>query len=103
MSKDQKYAHYVKTHPFTSILTKVRPSQNGDLYVSEPDRALLKSILNRPDVKLLYADEMGIMFSRPMPNDKGDNFYQVYFLNTQPELTGKSIVEATTDVDPIER
>lgn len=101
MSKEQKYAHYVKTHPFTSILTKVRPSQNGDLYVSEPDRALLKSILNRPDVKLLYADEMGIMFSRPMPNDKGDNFYQVYFLNTQPELTGKSIVEATTDVDPL--
>ncbi len=100
MSKDQKYAHYVKTHPFTSILSKGVNRQNNDIYVTESDRALLKSILDRPDVRLMYADEMAFMFSRPLPTEKNENIYQVYFLNSQPELTGKSIVEATTDVDP---
>ncbi len=101
MSQDQKYAHFAKTHPFTALLTKVRPGQNGDLYVTEADRAIIKSILNRPDVKRLYADEMSIMFSRPLPTEKtNENLYQVYFLNGQPELTGKTIVQATTDVDP---
>ncbi len=100
MSQDQKYAHYVKTHPFTSILVKVRPGQNGDLYVTEEDRALVKSILSRPDVKPIFADELSVMFSRAIPTEKNVNLYQVYFLNTQPELTGKAIVQATTDIDP---
>ncbi len=101
MSQDQKYAHYAKTHPFTSILMKGASRQNGDIYVSEADRALIKSILNRPTIKPLFADEMSFMFSRPLPTEKtNENVYQVYFLNTQPELTGKSIVQATTDIDP---
>ena len=100
MSQDQKYAHMVKTHPFTSIMMKGATKQ-GDIYVSEPDRQLIKSILNRPDVKPLYADEMSFMFSRPLPTEKtNENIYELYFLNAQPELTGKVITDARADIDP---
>lgn len=99
MSQEQKYAHFAKTHPFTAILMKGASRQSNDIYVTDADRTIIKSILNRPDVKRIYADEMSIMFSRPLPTGKNENVYQVYFLNSQPELTGKAIVQATTDVD----
>ncbi len=99
MSQDQKYAHFAKTHPFTAILLKGASKQSNDIYTSEADRTLIKSILNRPDVKRLYADEMSFMFSRAIPTEKNENVYQLYFLNSQPELTGKAIVQATTDID----
>ncbi|MFI5202295.1 MAG: hypothetical protein ACHQNE_07900, partial [Candidatus Kapaibacterium sp.] len=80
MTQQQKYAHFVKTHPFTSILLKGASQQTGDIYVTEPDRQLIKSILDRPDVKPLYGDEMSFMFSRPLPAGKNENVYQLYFL-----------------------
>jgi len=98
MTQDQKAAHYAKMHPFTVLLAKGQ-TQNGDIYVTEADRNLIKSILNRPDVKRLYGDEMSFMFSRPIPTGKNDNVYQVYFLNSQPELTGKVITDARADID----
>lgn len=100
MSQEQKYEHFAKTHPFTAILMKGASRQSNDIYVTESDRAIIKSILNRPDVKPIYSDEMSFMFSRPLPTEKNENVYQVYFLNSQPELTGKAIVQATTDIDP---
>jgi SecD/SecF fusion protein len=101
MSQEQKYAHFVKTHPFTSILQKGMSREGNDIYVTESDRTLLKSILNRPDVKAIYSDEMAFMFSRPLPTAKAnENIYEVYFLNSQPELTGKVITDARSDIDP---
>ncbi len=101
MSQEQKYAHFVKTHPFTSILQKGMSREGNDIYVTESDRALLKSILSRPDVKAIYSDEMAFMFSRPLPTTKAnENIYEVYFLNSQPELTGKVITDARSDIDP---
>ncbi|HZK76930.1 MAG TPA: protein translocase subunit SecD, partial [Candidatus Kapabacteria bacterium] len=99
MSQQQKYAHFVKSHPFTSILMKGMSQQSGDIYVTESDRQLIKSILDRGDVKRLYSDEMAFMFSRPLPAGKNESVYQLYFLNSQPELTGKVITNAQADVD----
>lgn len=99
MSQQQKYAHFVKSHPFTSILMKGMSQQSGDIYVTEADRQLIKSILARPDVARLYSDEMAFMFSRPLPAGKNQSVYQLYFLNGQPELTGKVITDAQADVD----
>jgi len=99
MSQQQKYAHFVKLHPFTSILMKGASQQSGDIFATESDRRLIKSILDRPDVKRLYSDEMAFMFSRPLPAGKNENVYQLYFLNGQPELTGKVITDAQADVD----
>ena len=101
MTQEQKYQRYVKLHPFTSIMTKGMNQKTGDIYVTESDRQLLKTILNRSDVKRLYQDEVAFMFSRPLPTEKtNENIYELYFLNAQPELTGKVITDARSDIDP---
>jgi SecD/SecF fusion protein len=101
MTQDQKYQRYVKFHPFTSIMTKGMNQQTGDIFVSESDRQLIKTLLNRADVKPLYQDEVAFMFSRPLPTAKAnENVYELYFLNGQPELTGKVITDARADIDP---
>ncbi len=98
MSKEQKFAHFTKTHPFSAILAK-GATQRGDIYVTEQDRQLIKSILDRPDVRPIYQDEVAFMFSRAIP-EQNQNIYQLYFLNSQPELTGKVITDARSDIDP---
>ncbi len=98
MTQEQKIAHYVKGHPFTSILMKGADQKSGSIYVSDSDRTIVKRILARPDVRPLYADEVSFMFSRPIP-EKNVTFYQLYFLAAQPELTGKVIVDARADID----
>jgi SecD/SecF fusion protein len=101
MTQDQKYQRYVKLHPFTSIMTKGMNQKTGDIYVTESDRRLLKTLLSRSDVKPLYQDEVAFMFSRPLPTEKAnENIYELYFLNAQPELTGKVITDARADIDP---
>ena len=99
MTQEQKIAHYEKLHPFTSILSKGYAKQNDEFYVTESDRLLIKRILNRPDVRPLYGDEMSFMFSRPIPGQKNESIYVVYFLNAQPEMTGKAITDARSDID----
>ncbi len=100
MTQQQKYEHFVKMHPFTALISKNANPQTGTIYVTEQDRQTIKNILDRPDVKPLYGDEMAFMFSRPIPGQNHENFYQLYFLNGQPELTGKVITDARADVDP---
>ncbi len=100
MTQEQKIARYTKLHPFSAILMKGLDQKNNEFYVTETDRMLLKRILNRPDVRPLYGDEMSFMFSRPLPGQKNENFYVVYFLNAQPEMTGKAITDARADIDP---
>ncbi|HEY3875081.1 MAG TPA: protein translocase subunit SecD [Candidatus Kapabacteria bacterium] len=101
MSDQQKAAHERLLHPFTALLLKNTPQQSQEIYVTEEDRQAIKNILNRPDVKHLYSDELAFMFSRPFPAQNGhDNYYVLYFLNAQPELTGKVIVDARSDISP---
>ena len=97
MTKEQKQAHELKMHPFTAVLYKGFDQKNSQFYVTEADRNLIKSMVSRPDIKALYVDEMSFMFSRPFPG-KTENYYQLYFLNSQPELTGKVITDARADI-----
>ncbi len=99
MTQAQRMAYIQKKHPFLSILAKGE-NQQGDFYVTEPDRQLIKNILDRGDVKPFYVDEMAFMFSRPIPAQGNQNIYRLYFLDAQPELTGKVITDARADVDP---
>ena len=99
MTKEQKQAHELKMHPFTAVLYKGFDQKSSQFYVNEADRNLIKSMVNRPDIRQLYGDEMSFMFSRPFPG-KTENYYELYFLNAQPELTGKVITDARADISP---
>lgn len=99
MTQQQKYEYYSRKHPFTSLLTKGMDQKSGNIYVSDSDRLAIKRILSRPDVKPLYGDEVSFMFSRPLPGqNKNTSFYEMYFLASQPELTGKVITDARADI-----
>jgi SecD/SecF fusion protein len=96
LSDDQKRAKFEKENPFTAILSK-GVTQDGRIYCSEVDRKTIIDLLARPDVKPIYEGEVSIVFSRPMKDEKGGNFYEVFFLNATPELTGKYITDATAE------
>jgi len=98
MTQEQKDARHKKMHPLMFIIATGQ-TQRGDIYVTEADRALIKRILARPDIRPLYQDEMSFMFSRPLPTEKNQSIYELYFLNSQPELTGKVITDARADID----
>ena len=97
LTKEQAAAKQLKKHPFMAILGKGQV-KSGQIYVSEADRRTVVDILARPDVKSLYEGEMTFAFSRPNKAEKGESFYEVFFLNGQPELTGKYIVDAGAEL-----
>lgn len=96
LSDDQKRAKFEKENPFTAILSK-GVTQDGRIYCSEVDRKTIIDLLARPDIKPIYEGEVSIVFSRPMKDTKGGNFYEVYFLNGTAELTGKYIINANAE------
>jgi SecD/SecF fusion protein len=99
LTQDQRIQKFSREHPFMAILSKGSSPKSRDIYVTEADRGALKALLNRPDIKPLYQDEVAFMFSRPLPQtNTKENIYSVYFLNPTPELTGKSITDAIANV-----
>ncbi len=96
LTDDQKRIKFEKENPFTAILSK-GVTQDGRIYCSEIDRKAIIDLLARADVKPIYEGEMSIVFSRPIKDEKGGNFYEVFFLNATPELTGKYITDATAE------
>lgn len=96
LTDDQKRAKFEKENPFTAILSK-GVTQDGRIYCSEVDRKAIIDLLARADVKPIYEGEVSIVFSRPIKDEKGGNFYEVFFLNATAELTGKYITDATAE------
>ncbi len=97
LTAPQKELKFKKEHPFSYILAKGQ--QKDQFFISEADRKLIKQILNRKDIKPIYSDELSFMFSKPIKGQNGTNFYEIYFLNDKPELTGKVITNARADID----
>ncbi|MDP4198004.1 MAG: protein translocase subunit SecD [Bacteroidota bacterium] len=99
MTQEQKAARFIKLHPFQYLLARSTPQRAQSFIVNEQDRSSIKQILQRPDVKPIYGDEVAVMFGRPMPSANNTvNYYEVYFLAAQPELTGKVITDARADI-----
>jgi SecD/SecF fusion protein len=87
------------SHQFSAIIAKGEGYHN--FLVSDSDRAQIESILSRPGVQRLYADKMSFMFGRPIQARKAQNFYEIYFLNSQPELSGKVIANVHADLNSV--
>ncbi len=97
LSKEQAAAKFEKEHPFSIFIRKGANAKDPRIFVLEPDRKAILDILGRADIKPMYEGEMSFAFSRPEKDTKGNNFYEIYFLNAQPELTGKYITGAEKD------
>ncbi len=92
---------FAKRHPFFAIARINPQSQFADAYVKESDRDKLTAFLRRSDVRNVIPDNAEFLFSaKPILQQDGENFYQLYFVNKQPELTGGVIEDALANIDP---
>ena len=58
-------------------------------------------MLNRPDVQKVIPNNVEFKFqARPQKDAEGNEFFVMYLVNKEPELTGGVITDATANIDP---
>jgi len=88
-------------HPFFAIALLDPQGRSADAYVKADDRNKLELILNRPDVQKVIPNNVEFKFSAKAQKDgSGNEFYVMYFVNKEPELTGGVITDANANIDP---
>ena len=91
---------FAKKHPFFSLVMVNTQGKFLESFVKENDRAKLDQILSRPDVQKVIPDNSEFVLSaKPEIVQEGQNFYKVYFVNKEPELTGDKVVDAQANID----
>ncbi|MDQ7065304.1 MAG: protein translocase subunit SecD [candidate division KSB1 bacterium] len=77
-------------NPFFSLLWPI----GNEVMVPAKNLRAVQRILNMPEVKNVIPDDAEFLFSsKPVIHD-GQEFYTLFFLKKQPEMTGKYITEA---------
>ena len=92
---------FKKQHPFFSIALLDPQGRSADAYVKSQDRNKLELMLSRPDVQKVIPNNVEFKFhARPQKDADGNDFYVMYLVNKEPELTGGVITDATANIDP---
>lgn len=101
-TKDLTEEEFTKQHPFFGIARLVDPQGSiADAFVKESDRDVLNNLLSRPEVKKVVPDNVEFIYeAKPEIADGGVNYYRLYMVNKQAELTGGVIVDAQANLDP---
>ncbi len=90
-----------KQHPFFSIALLDPQGRSADAYVKAEDKTKMELILNRADVQKVIPNNVEFKFqARPQTDPEGNDFYVMYLVNKEPELTGGVITDATANIDP---
>lgn len=92
---------FKQQHPFFSIALLDPQGRSADAYVKSEDRNKLELILNRPDVQKVIPNNVEFKFHAKSQQDgSGGEFYVMYMVNKEPELTGGVITDASANIDP---
>lgn len=94
---------FAKEHPFFAIARLIDPQGTiADVFVKESDREVLNNLLERPEVKKVIPDNVEFIYeNKPEIADDGVQYYRMYMVNKQAELTGGVIVNALANIDPM--
>lgn len=94
---------FAKEHPFFAIARLIDPQGTiADVFVKESDREVLNNLLERPEVKKVIPDNVEFIYeNKPEIADDGAQYYRMYMVNKQAELTGGVIVNALANIDPM--
>ncbi len=99
--KELSEEEFKKEHPFFSIALLDPQGRSADAYVKAEDKNRLELILNRPDVQKVIPNNVEFKFkARPDIDASGNEFYVMYLVNKEPELTGGVITDANANIDP---
>jgi len=92
---------FKQQHPFFSIALLDPQGRSADAYVKDEDRNKLELMLNRPDVQKVIPNNVEFKFHAKSQQDgSGGEFYVMYMVNKEPELTGGVITDASANIDP---
>lgn len=87
-------------YPFFTLVQLNQESGTTDGYVRESDKAKVDRILNREEVKAIIPSDMQFAWSNKSFQGEGEKIHVLYAVKKDPELTGKVIVDARSNIDP---
>lgn len=88
-------------HPFFTIARIDPQGRSAEAYVQADERNKLEMMLNRPDVQKVIPNNVEFKFSAKTEKDaNGKEFYRLFLVNKEPELTGGVITDAQANIDP---
>jgi len=96
---DKTPEQIAKEHPFL-VLAQPNQSGNGEAFVEVANKEKVNRILARPDVQRLIPADMAFYWSSKSMFSQGKQFFLLYGLKKNPELTGSVIVNARATIDP---
>jgi preprotein translocase subunit SecD len=100
---EEKQKIIEKEHPFFAIAHLLdSQGRSADAAVRGDERDKLNRLLNRPDVQSVIPNNVEFVFSAKPFKNTNDNkdYYTLYLVNKEPELTGGVITKATANIDP---
>ncbi|MBI5215929.1 MAG: protein translocase subunit SecD [Ignavibacteriae bacterium] len=93
-----------KEHPFFAIANPMQqPNQgwSGQLFTIEEDKGKVNRILEKPEIKQLIPSGVSFAWSAKKSfTAEGKNFFALYAVKKEAELTGGVITEARATIDP---
>ncbi|MBN1633027.1 MAG: protein translocase subunit SecD [Ignavibacteria bacterium] len=89
---------FLQKYPFTSLFDLNYLQQAGELITNAVNKEKINRILQREDIKVLIPND--ILFSWSAPRESGEEYYILYALRKEAELTGKALEEVRADIDP---
>jgi len=90
-----------KEHPFFALAWLDPQGRSADAYVSIENRDKLNRLLNRPEIKSIIPNNVEFLYSaKPIGKQEGVDFYMLYLVNKNAELTGGVITDAQANIDP---
>jgi len=102
LEKELTEEEFKEQHPFFSIAHLVDPQGRvADAYVLTDEKNRLELMLNRPDVQKVIPNNVEFKFSAKTDKDNdGREYYKLYLVNKEAELTGGVITDANANIDP---
>lgn len=101
-TKQLTEAEFAKQHPFFSLARLIDPQgRMADAFVKKSDREVLNNLLNRPEVVKVIPDNVEFIYEAKPEISEGVEYYRMYMVNKQAELTGGVIVDAQANIDPM--
>lgn len=100
-SKEQLSEEEFKAkYPFFTLVALDQESGTADGYVKDSDKDKVDRILNRDDVKNIIPSDLQFAWSNKSFESGGEKIHLLYAVKKDPELTGKVIVDARSNIDP---
>jgi preprotein translocase subunit SecD len=100
-SKKQTPEEFAKNHPFFALARINTQGQSADAYVRGDERETLTKLLDRPEIQNVMPNNVEFVYSaKSFKGQDGKDYYTLYLVNKEPELTGGVITNARATIDP---